>query len=225
MPASDVPTLTEAAEYAGQSVIRIACTQLGGSYTPTRARQVVAEWVDLLSGEPTAVTDLQFLSRTPKRLFDALSGQPQLHRLIVKWGDFSDLSPLRGLRELEHLELRGASAVSDVSPLSALSQLETLAIEGFRRIEDLAPLASLALLTDLELGGAWATPRNAHVNSISFLRKLNRVESLLLHTIIVGDRDYSPLLSMPSLRSVRVMATKGMEPSIDHLKLALPWAS
>ncbi len=225
MPTSKVPTLTEAGEYSEQSAIRVDCTQLGTRYTPAGARRVVADWIDLFSGGPTAVTDLQFVSRTPKRLFEALAGQTQLTRLIVKWGDYDDLAPLSALRALEHLELRGASAVSDVRPLAGLTRLRTLAIEGFRRIDDPLPLGHLTELIDLELGGAWATPRNAHVSSIGFLRELRSVQSLLLHTIIVDDRDYSPLLSMPSLRSVRVMETGGMRPSLDQLKLSLPWSA
>lgn len=86
-------------------------------------------------------------------------------------------------------------------------------------------LGHLVNLTDLELGGDWISPRNAHVSSIAFLRELNKLEKVLLHTLFVDDRDYSALLSLPRLSWVRVMATKGMEPSFDHLKRALPWVS
>ena len=222
---SNVPVLTEASEYAGQSAVQVACTQLDSGYTPAQARRVVAEWAELLSGEQTAIRDLQFVTRTPKRLFAALSGQVQLRRLVVKWGDYDDLSSLQGLGGLECLELRGASAVTDISPLTALDQLKALAVEGFRRLDDPTPLGQLNQLTDLELGGNWMAPRNAHIGSIVFLRDLTKLEKLLLHTIVVGDRDYSALLSMPSLSWVRVMETRGMQPSIDHLKRTLPWAS
>jgi hypothetical protein len=69
------------------------------------------------------------------------------------------------------------------------------------------------------------SPRNAHVNSIGFLRDLTALENVLLHTIIVDDLDYSPLLSLPRLRSVRVMKTRGMKPSHEDLKSALPWSA
>lgn len=225
VPIPKVPKLTEASEYAGQAAVHVACTQLGSRYTTTQARRVVAEWVDLLSGERTAISDLQFLTRTPKRLFSALSGQTQLRRLVVKWGDYDDLAPLEDLQELECLELGGASAVTQVGPLATLDKLKTLAIEGFRRIDDTTPLGHLVNLTDLELGGDWISPRNAHVSSIAFLRELNKLEKVLLHTLFVDDRDYSALLSLPRLSWVRVMATKGMEPSFDRLKRALPWVS
>jgi hypothetical protein len=46
---------------------------------------------------------------------------------------------------------------------------------------------------------------------------------LLLHTLIVDDLDYHPLLSLPNLRKVRVMATRRMTPSIEELIARLPW--
>jgi len=88
----------------------------------------------------------------------------------------------------------------------------------------MTPLGSLVRLTALELGGNWVTPRNAHVDSIRFLRHLTQLEELLLHTIIVDDLDYTPLLALPRLKSVRVMNAHGMTPTHEQLKAALPWS-
>jgi hypothetical protein len=98
-----------------------------------------------------------------------MAGQTQLQRLAVKWGDYTDLGVLEGLRELRDLQLRGASRVADVSGLARLPQLRRLALEGFRSIPDTSPLGLLVSLTDLELGGDWAAPRNGHLNRIDFL--------------------------------------------------------
>jgi hypothetical protein len=217
-----VPILTEASEYTGQQTIAVACTQLGTEFTSSRARRVVDEWIDLL-GSRTRLSDLQFTTRTPRRLFAALAGQPQLTRLVVKWGDYADLSPLSLMTGLRHLELRGASAVTDVEPLSTLRQLDLLALEGFRTIENPSPLANLRCLTDLEIGGAWMTPRNGHITTIAFLRELRDLEKVLLHTVVVDDRDYSPLLDLPRLRWVRAMKVRGMRPDDDELRRRLPW--
>jgi hypothetical protein len=135
MSRGSVPTLVEAREYDGQEAVAVACTQLGTDYTPSRARRVVDEWIELLA-HPTSLRDLRFTTRTPKRLFAALVGQPQLSRLAVKWGDYSDLSALEPLTHLRALELRGASAVTELGSLSKLQELEVLALEGFRRIDD-----------------------------------------------------------------------------------------
>lgn len=221
---STPPTLTEASEYAGQETVRVSCTQLGPSYSPGQARRILEGWVDLLSGGPTAITDLQFVSRTPKRLFAALGGQPQLRRLVVKWGDYHDLTVLEPMTQLRHLELRGASAVTDLRALAHLARLETLSVEGFDRIADTSPLARLTHLADLELGGKWAAKHNGHINSIDFISALEALTTLLLHTVVVDDLDYTPLLALPRLRSVRVMAVRGMRPTHEELKSRLPWS-
>jgi len=114
--------------------------------------------------------------------------------------------------------------VASVRALSDLVSLECLEIEGLRRAHDMTPLGSLVRLTALELGGNWVTPRNAHVDSIRFLRHLTQLEELLLHTIIVDDLDYTPLLALPRLKSVRVMNAHGMTPTYEQLKAALPWS-
>jgi hypothetical protein len=66
-------------------------------------------------------------------------------------------------------------------------------------------------------------PRIVHVDSIGFLSKLNRLERLVLHTLIVDDLDYAPLLSLPSLKSVRVMEARRMTPPLAELVRQLPW--
>lgn len=224
MRRAKTPVLIEAAEYEGERAVIVACTQLGARVSARRAQRIVDEWAELL-GEATPLASLEFTTRTPRRLFDALAGQPQLTRLVVKWGDYADLSPLGGLRALRHLELRGASAVTDVGPLAGLGGLESLVLEGFQTLADTSPLAHLRNLGELELGGAWMTPRNGHLGSIEFLRSLPRLERVLLHTVVVDDLDYSPLLDLPSLRSVRVMEVRGMEPVYDELRRRLPWSA
>ena len=66
------------------------------------------------------------------------------------------------------------------------------------------------------------TQLKAPVNSIHFLRHLTQLEELVLHTIIVDDLDYTLLLAPPRLKSVRVMNARGMTPTLEQLKAALP---
>jgi hypothetical protein len=219
------PFLTEIAEYSGQKTVRVACTQLGSNYSASEARRVVKEWVEFFSSGPSGILDLEFTTRTPKRLFESLRTQTQLRRLAVKWGDYDDLSALSGHSALRELSLHGASCVTSVEPLRSLVTLRRLTIESLRRVHDLSPLGRLTGLTDLELGGDWMSPRKAHVDSIGFLRDLIALEEVLLHTIIVDDLDYSPLLGLPRLRSVRVMKVRGMRPPHEHLKSVLPWSA
>ena len=216
--------LTEVSEYRGEAAVRVSATQLGTRYSAAAARRIVDEWVNFLAAGPSPIRELDFTSRTPRRLFEALAGQTQLRSLTVKWGDYSDLSPLTGMAALQRLTLRGASGVHDLTPISVLTRLETLAVEGFRDIRDLSPLGELQHLTSLELGGNWMTPRNAHVGSINVLRQLPGLQQLQLHTLIVDDKDYSPLLALPNLNAVRFMKARGMRPPYEELKSRLPWA-
>lgn len=224
MPDLTVPILTQVAEYSGQEAVKISCTQLGTSYSAGQGRQVVASWIEFFTAGPNPIRDLEFVSRTPNRLFEALATQTQLTRLAVKWGDYQDLTVLRDLAQLRELILRGASSVATVDPLGELTNLESLEMESLRKAHDMSALGRLTRLRNLELGGDWIAPRLAHVDSIAFLRYLTNLEDLLLHTLIVDDLDYTPLLALPRLRSVRVRKAQGMTPTHEHLKSVLPWS-
>ena len=64
------------------------------------------------------------------------------------------------------------------------------------------------------------SPRIAHVDSVAFLRQMPQLRSLLLHTIIVDDLDYSPILELQNLEAVAVMKARGMRPAWDN---SPPW--
>lgn len=55
------------------------------------------------------------------------------------------------------------------------------------------------------------------MDSIRFLRHLTQLEELLLHMITVDDLDYTPLLALPRLKSVRLMKARGMTPTWELL--------
>ncbi len=78
-------------------------------------------------------------------------------------------------------------------------------------------------VTGLELGGNWMTPRDVRIHSLAFLSRMPQLERLLLHTLIVDDLDYTPLLSLSNLQKVRIMAARGMTPPYDELVRRLPW--
>jgi len=219
----ELPLVTEVAEYAGQPSILISATQLGLGYSQTAARRIVSEWMDFFASGPSPIRELEFTSRTPKRLFETLAAQTQLERLEVKWGDYDDLAPLSDMTRLRELVLKGASSVTSVAPLQRLNAVGFLQLEGLKSVSGLAPIAEMLAVTNLDLGGDWMSPRIAHVDSIVFLERMPQVTDLLLHSIIVDDRDYSPLLRMPNLERVRVMKTRGMRPSFDELVSSLPW--
>ena len=209
------------AEYDGQPAIRLGATQLDGDYTRSEATRILAEWCEFFQ-QPSPITELQFVSRTPKRLFAALAGQTQLRRLALKWGDYEDLGALAGMVHLETLVLGGASSVRTVEPLTVLRKLHTLRLESLRFAKDLSPLRRLTSVTDLEFGGDWQSPRNAHVESIAFLAEMPQLRSLVMQTLIVDDRDYSPLLGLSQLETLVLRKARGIKPNWEALMKAIP---
>jgi hypothetical protein len=220
-PAGAPPIITTVAEYAGQVAVRVSATQLGVSYSRADATRIVAEWCRFFSS-PSPILELHFTSRTPKRLFEALAGQPQLRRLRVKWGDYNDLDALADMVDLVDLTLGGASSVRSLDPLARLHRLERLHIESLRYVRDLSPLRHLTSVTDLEVGGDWRSPRIAHVDSIAFLADMPQLRDLVLHSMIVDSLDYAPLLHLPQLKTLRVMKARGMTPKWEELVESIP---
>jgi hypothetical protein len=215
--------MTRPSEYAGERSLVVSATQLGDAYSASAARRVIDEWIEFFASGPSAVRELTFTTRTPARLFASLASQTQLETLRVKWGDYDDLAPLAEMSHLRELELRGASKVDRIDDIGGLTCLATLVIEGFRSIDDPSPLARLSQLKRLELGGNWMSSRNGHIPSLEFLNELGSLETLLLHTLIVDNKDYSPVLALRRLKKVRVMETRGMRPTIEELRSVLPW--
>jgi len=217
--------LVEVAEYSGEPSVAIVATQLGSDYSERRKGQIVDEWIAFFGSGPTPIRSLRFTSRTPKRLFDALSDQHQLTSLQVKWGDYDDLSALSSMSRLDTLILGGASKVRDLAHLAALQRVKTLEIEGLQGLVDASPIGEMRAVNNLEIGGDWMAPRNVRLQSLAFLTQMPQLERLLLHTLTVDDLDYTPLLSLSNLKKVRVMATQGMTPAHDELMRRLPWSS
>jgi hypothetical protein len=111
--------------------------------------------VDYFSAGPSPIQELTFVTRTPKRLFEALRGQPQLKCLQLKWGDYEDLSALEGMQELRTLVLGGASSVRTLAPLARLHKVGTLSVDSLRHAHDLSPIGLMGGVTSLDLGGDW----------------------------------------------------------------------
>jgi hypothetical protein len=216
--------ITRVSEYSGERSVWVSATQLGSQFSATEARKIVSEWIEFFSSGPSPIEDLRFATRTPKRLFESLEAQTQLHTLGVKWGDYDDLSVLQPMVELSVLQLRGASSVRSVEPLAALPRLEALLLESLRHAHDLSPIGRAESINALAVGGDWMSPRNAHVDSVAFLRQMPQLRTLLLHTIIVDDLDYSPIVELPNLEAVRVMKTRGMTPRYEQLSALASWS-
>lgn len=210
--------MVEAGEYVGEQAIAISATQL--TVPQSRANRVIDGWIELFENGPTPIVDLSFSSRTPARLFNALRSQTQLQKLDVKWGDYSDLSALVGMKELRSLNLGGATAITTVEPLGSIKSLRELNINGSKRVKDYEPLGRLVGLERLSITESLNGP-NQHAESIEFVRGLTRLKELLF-TPRVDSLDYSPLLSLQHADLVRIHEVRGMSPSAIDLEWAVP---
>lgn len=202
-----VMPMVEAGEYAGEDRVSISATQL--SIPAARARRVVDGWIDLFAAGPTGIRELEFTSRTPARLFDALRMQQQLTSLIVKWGDHADLTALSGMRRLEHLDLGSAPSITDLTPIGSLHSLRSLRVLGCFRLHDYSPLGRLHRLEELDVRG---NERPAmHADSLSFLASLTMLR-LLTFSARIDDLDYSPVMSLTQAEHISVWPTPNMTP-------------
>ncbi|MFB0836040.1 hypothetical protein ACX8Z9_13465 [Arthrobacter halodurans] len=213
--------LEHPSDYRGTEDAVVAATQ-NHELTATQARKLVLEWMDFFSAGPTTIKRLTLGTRTPVRLFETLAGQTQLEQLSVKWGDYSNLSPIACMPKLHTLQIQSAPRVASMEPLDSHPSLRTLEVTGLRDAHDMAPLGTLRNLRSLVLGGEFASDRNAHIDSLSFIKDLPQLRVLKLLGLIVDDKDYSPLLSLRNLTDAWVMKTRGMRPTVDELAQQVP---
>jgi len=131
----------------------------------------------------------------------------------------SDVSPLKGLKNLTTLDL-GYTPVSDVSPLKDLTNLTTLDL-GYTPVSDVSPLKDLTNLTTLNLGGTkvkdvsplkelrkltWLNLRNTPVSDVSPLKGLTKLTTLNLYGTPVSD--VSPLKELTNLTYLYLRGTQ-----------------
>jgi hypothetical protein len=215
----------EAGDYDGSARIHISPTQLysdsfGRPLPRSRLRRIVDEWCDLFSGAPTPIQYLSVDSRAPKRLIAALHGQTQLRGLWVKWGDYDDISALARMPHLWSAELHGATGLTDLAPLASAHSLRVLRIDDSRRVADYSPLRDLAGLEEFGIGSGFNSP-TLWIPTIAFLGSMRGLRSLDLG-VRVSDEDYSPLLQLARLDSLRLVKQRGMRPTYEELAAQIP---
>ena len=173
----------ELKDYDGREQVCIACTQLPGmvfegnngtkGYSDREQRRILKEWVDFLSTNTKAIKALHFNTSVPQALFAAACYQENLEELRLKWGSYSDLSPLVKLQHIKYLYLGEAARIKDIAVLSKLSSLIALHIEGFKKIEDYSPLTDLCNLEQLAIF-------NTPMKDLEFLRKMPNLRSIVV---------------------------------------------
>jgi len=214
-------TIIEVSQYKGQKSLVINCTQLGDSFTPQyktakQKRAVLDEWCDFLRSEQDAFNELDFCTKMPQELFDAVCYQRNLKSLHIKWGSYECLDALVNLSSLK----RGAS-VKSIAPIATLTGLESLAVENFQKISDYSALSNLQNLKSLEISGDGLSPKFIHIESLEFLRQMPGLTSFVILTARLKSKDYSPILSLKSLTHLSLPPQHALFGLFDELS-ALP---
>lgn len=198
----DAP-ISSVADFDGATSVVVAPTQLeSATTTRAQARRTYEDWLRFFS-EETPIENLEFASRVPQQLLDALAAQPQLRGLTVKWGPYSDLSPLSSLSRLETLHLRGATKVVDLKPLLELSALTTLELDEVVSVSNPRPLSAMSGLRRLAFGNAYpGSDAVVKIDDLEWLRPLVGLRSVDLIRVKPASQDLSPLLALPELQRI-----------------------
>lgn len=189
--------LHELKDYNGEKYACICCTQLSfrdhndwkkGYYSEKEKKLIFNEWVDFLTNNPDSNLEaIHFNHAVPQKLLEAACCQKNLKELRLKWGRYSDLTPLKKLEKLQYLFLGGrGSGVTDISVLGELKNLVVLEMEYFSKIEDYSILANLTSLEQLVITGTVSSC--APMKDFDFLRNMPNLRSIFLGRVRVKKR-------------------------------------
>lgn len=129
-----------------------------------------------------------------------------LKELFLGPGEYSDLSPIAGLTQLESLRA-SINQVRDLKPLEAMTKLDRLDL-GRTQVSDLKPLAKLTKLTELQLD-------DTQVEDVSPLAGLTGLETLSLKRTRVKD-----VTALKGLKKLKVVYVGGSQLDADPMSVA-----
>lgn len=205
--------IVEVSEYTGEKALTINCTQLGDSFTPQyktakEKKRVLQEWCDFLQNNPKAFTELNFCTRMPQELFDAVCAQQNLRKLSIKWGVYKNLSKISNLTNLEYLGIGSGAGVESIEPITKLQNLVALSVENFQRVDDYSLLANLTKLESLSIEGDGLGPRYIHVQSLDFLNDMKQLRFFCFLTARLKSKDYTPILRLEQIEHLTLRPCK-----------------
>lgn len=149
--------------------------------------------VDPSQSDMLALTNL----RARDKGITCLGGLEHAHNLqevTFRWNEITDISPLRGLRELTSLDI-SQNEIVDISVLSKFRKLTRLDMH-MNEIDDISAIDGLEELTYLDV-------HYNHIKDISALSDLSRLRSLYLFLNEISD--LSPLSGLTGLQALDLM--------------------
>ncbi|MGC4088378.1 MAG: leucine-rich repeat domain-containing protein [Polyangiaceae bacterium] len=126
--------------------------------------------------------------------------------LFLGPGDYSDLSPIAGLTQLESLRV-SINQVKDLKPLEGMANLDRLDL-GRTQVSDLKPIAKLTKITELQLDD---TP----VEDVSPLAGMSGLQILSLKRTRVKD-----VTALKGLKKIKTLYIGGSPLDADIMSVA-----
>jgi len=112
----------------------------------------------------------------------------------------SDLSPLRQVGDITHLEIEWNTKIVDLSPISSLTSLRSLKLEDTPKAQDLSPIQECQEIRHIEFsGGIWN--KNTAIN-LSSLASLPELRSLILLNLKLDSGGLRPLAACKKLKQL-----------------------
>jgi hypothetical protein len=130
---------------------------------------------------------------------DYICGLPRLWWLDIKLGGIRDLSAIENKHSIKYLELWQVRDLSDLSFISSLTGLQYLFLQSLRNVKAIPDLSKLTMLRRLHLENMKGLK---DVSAIAQAPALEEFSHFSARNIEPGK--YQPLLSIPTMRSVRV---------------------
>lgn len=185
-----IPFLHEWGEYDGAATVKLCCTQHWNAFyrpdvTAYKQRTLTQAWAEFLSGGQLPIKIVQFCTRTPQSIFDAICTQRGVTSLRFKWLAAADIRAIAGMEQLKKLEIDLGASITDLTPIGDLSALETLVLGSTVKVCDYSPLGRLKHLKELVICSypTRVPPDVMHMETDAFLADMPKLRYLDLSDV------------------------------------------
>ena len=218
----NIKSVVELSEYNGEDKLSINCTQLDYWIEEHKKKdkdkkRILNEWCEFLNQNPTAFTELDFGTRMPQELFDAVCNQKHLKRLEIKWGAYKDISAIENLTNIELLHIGSGASVESIKPLSKLKNIIALSVENFQKITNYDDFSELTTLESLSIEGDGMGPQYIKIDNIEFVSKLQQLRFFRLLTERLQNKDYTPVLALKNLEHLTLRSNREVSKLYNEL--------
>ena len=149
--------------------------------------------------ELTHIKSLELRHRVDQDYFEAVCEMKNLESLNIWTSTVKDISSIIHLDKLKSLCLNNFSKLEDISPLIGLKSLEHLSILASFKISNYELIGKMNWLKSLEIGGDTFAPKNLILNSLEPFAGLNELVELDMSCASIRDRNYRPILKLKKL--------------------------